>query len=305
MENMDAESIANLIKGGSTALSVALGSKPAALFIEKISGALGWYMEPKQIVRKARAEAEANLIKAESSEGNALEDRIITRIIYEESRFQQNIESIVLKTLANIKEDANPGDVEEDWFANVFEKFRRVSDEELQDLWSQILAGEVNRPGSFSARTINTISVLSKKEALAFKSICTFSWIDEENLPTLLVYADMINGRYSYPFSWIDLYSLIECGLIILSSSREYFSRSVGGREINFSYHGNLYLVQNLKNGEDLTAADGVPSGNLILTQAGRELARICEPTPNWQYMSDVISLLRNNGYTVIELKKE
>jgi hypothetical protein len=63
---------------------------------------------------------------------------------------------------------ASPDPVDEDWIARFFETIKDVSSEEMQQLWSKILAGEVVRPGSFSMRCLETVRNLGKQEAEAF-----------------------------------------------------------------------------------------------------------------------------------------
>jgi hypothetical protein len=38
------------------------------------------------------------------------------------------------------------------------------------------LAGEANRPGSFSKRTLSTVSDLDKRDAEVFTTLCRFGW---------------------------------------------------------------------------------------------------------------------------------
>ena len=52
-----------------------------------------------------------------------------------------------------------------DWFLRFFEAAGNVSNEDMQSLWARILAGEVQKKGSFSFRAIETLKNLSKYEA--------------------------------------------------------------------------------------------------------------------------------------------
>ena len=58
-----------------------------------------------------------------------------------------------------------------------FEKSRIVSDNEMQELWSRVLAGEANDPGTYSKRTVNFLSDLDKGEAALFTKLCGFVWL--------------------------------------------------------------------------------------------------------------------------------
>jgi len=68
-------------------------SKPATVLIEKVSSAVGIIYEPYHIKRKARAEAEAEKIKAIARiELTELEQRAVNRFVHQEARKQSNIE---------------------------------------------------------------------------------------------------------------------------------------------------------------------------------------------------------------------
>src|SRR5690242_18963958 len=104
-----------------------------------------------QIIRVARAEAEADRIRAESQiEITDLHKRAMHRFLEEEAKWQSNIEGITSEALAHLKEDSEPQMVEDDWITNIFDKSRIVSDTQMQHLWAKVLAGEANVPGTFS-----------------------------------------------------------------------------------------------------------------------------------------------------------
>lgn len=59
-----------------------------------------------------------------------------------------------------------------DWFMRFYEAVGNVSDEEMQLVWAKILAGEVNKPKSFSLGTLDVMRNLDKQDAELFKRIC-------------------------------------------------------------------------------------------------------------------------------------
>jgi hypothetical protein len=148
-------------------------SKPATVLIEKISDAIGGYFKPYQIKRVAKAEAEAEIIKAQAQiEVTDLQRRALVRFVAEESRKQDNMEKITQKAIPLLEESSNPEKVEDDWIINFFDKCRIVSDEEMQSLWAKVLAGEANSPGTYSKRTVNFLGSLDKTDAQLFTSLC-------------------------------------------------------------------------------------------------------------------------------------
>ena len=157
-------------------------AKPGTLLVEKISNAFGRHFDPSQTVRMALAEAEANRIRALSEAETEIEvadlrTRAAERVLNEEMTIQENIENITKKAIPELTGNASPEDIEDDWITNFFDKSRIVSDNDMQDLWARVLAGEGNNPGSFSRKTVNLVADLDKSNARLFTNLCRFAWI--------------------------------------------------------------------------------------------------------------------------------
>lgn len=91
-------------------------SKPATVLIEKISDAIGTLYEPRQIKRIAHAEAEAEKIKVMAGiEVSEIQQRALVRLVQEEGKKQENIESITANATSQLKDDAKPEELDEDW----------------------------------------------------------------------------------------------------------------------------------------------------------------------------------------------
>ena len=159
-------------------------SKPADTLIKKISDAVGGFFAPFQTKRIAKADAEAAMIKAQSEiEITDLQRRAVHRWIGEEGQRQKNMEDITAKALSHLDENATPGSMENDWLVNFFDKSRIISDNEMQELWSRVLAGEASTPGTYSKRTVNFLSDLDKADAVLFSQLCGFGWFVGEVVP--------------------------------------------------------------------------------------------------------------------------
>src|SRR5258708_34931791 len=112
-------------------------SKPATVLVEKISDAVGGIFKPYQIVRVAKAEAQADRVRVESQiEISDIQRRAFRRFLDEEGKKQKNIEDITGKALPQLEENSKPDEVENDWITNFFDKCRLISDDEMQGLWS-------------------------------------------------------------------------------------------------------------------------------------------------------------------------
>jgi Protein of unknown function (DUF2806) len=165
-------------------------AQPVTTLIEKIADATGVIFEPWKIKRNAKAEAEANLIKAKSNlEISDLQRRGLQRFVQEEGKKQENIENIMEKTIPLLEEGSKPNEINDDWLMNYVDKAKLISDDEMKTLWAKILAGEANNPNSFSKRTVNFLGSMDKIDAEIFNAVCRYSAIFIGN-PTLFFYGE-------------------------------------------------------------------------------------------------------------------
>lgn len=183
------------------------------------------------------------------------------------------MEDIVRKAIPSVdSENARPEDVASDWFTNFFDKCRIVSDEQMQEIWAHILAGEANNPGSFSRKTVNLVADLDKRDAALFQSLCRFGWIVGGHFRPLIFDAD----DEIYPSNGIAFGSLVQLetlglinfdglsGFVVIATSKQTIA----------SYCGKSVILT-LPDGKDYRLS----LGKVILTQAGEELSGIC-PVP-------------------------
>ena len=258
-------------------------SKPADTLIKKISNAVGVLFEPHQIKRVAKAKAEAARIEAQSAiEITDLHRRAARRWIEEEAQRQKNMEDITAKALPQLNENAKPDSIEDDWIVNFFDKSRIVSDNEMQELWSRILAGEANAPGTYSKRTVNFLSDLDKNEALLFTKFCGFVWTCGVLVPLVFDSEAEIYSRKGIRFE--ELSHLDSIGLVQFDNLAGFNLLKLP-KSIVLLYHGrplHLNLPKDANNELNI--------GRVMLTHIGKELAPICGSKPVkgfWEYVKD------------------
>src|SRR5665811_737521 len=88
-------------------------SKPATTLIEKVSDAVGGIAKPWQINRVAKAEAEADIIRANARvEISEIEQRALLRMVREEGKKQENIESITAQAVPLLSSDSKTEDLD-------------------------------------------------------------------------------------------------------------------------------------------------------------------------------------------------
>jgi uncharacterized protein DUF2806 len=247
-------------------------SKPADTLIKKVSAAVGGIFEPWQIERVAKANAKAELIKSESDiEITDLHRRAMHRFVEEEALRQENMEKITEKALPKLQEDSDPNKMEDDWVTNFFDKSRIVSDDEMQDLFSSILAGEANEPGSYSKRTVNYLSDLDKKDADLFVSLCRVGWMVGYFSPLIFDPEEQIYNEIGLNFT--TLTHLDSIGLIQFENISGFIRKGLP-KIFGVSYCGNKLILTMEKETDN-----SLPIGKVLLTKVGLELASVCKAT--------------------------
>lgn len=259
------------------------------MLVEKISDAVGGIFKPYQIVRVAKAEAQADRVRAESQIGiSDLQRRAFHRFLEEEAKKQKNIEDITAKALPQLEENSQPNEVEDDWITNFFDRCRLISDNEMQGLWSRVLAGEANAPGTYSKRTVNFLSALDKNDAELFTKLCGFAWLIGNLVP--LIYDEQQEIYNELGINFDTLSHLESIGLIQFQSLG--FKRLKLPKTFAVLYYGipiSLTMPNEIHNEMKL--------GKVMLTKTGHELAPICGSEPVEGFFDYVYEKWKSEGY--------
>lgn len=267
---------------GTSLVNIGELSKPATVLIEKISDAVGGITKPWQIRRIAKAEAEADKIKAIAHiEIDELQKSALQRFVVEEAKKQSNIEKITAKALPQLKDEAQPENIEDDWITNFFDKCRLISNDEMQNLWSKILAGEANTPGTYSKRTVNFLGSLDKSDAFLFQSLCSFSWSIGSFVPLIYDVNKEIYTKHNINFG--ALKHLDEIGLLSFDNLGGY-KRIKLPKKIRVAYYGKPIDIEFDKEKDNELAI-----GHVILSKVGQELAPICDSKPVPEFFDFII----------------
>lgn len=171
-------------------------SQPLTKLIETVSCGIGKLYEPTHIKRLAKAKAEEirvisdtvadnlNLpvsyhngeIGIDATDANGLVQRAENRFLFQQMKKQQNIEAVVENAYEELSKttvvSSNP--VDEDWISSFFDFVANVSNDQMQILWGKVLAGEVEKPGSFSIRTLDVLRKMTQEDARCFANIVPF-----------------------------------------------------------------------------------------------------------------------------------
>lgn len=262
---------------------------PAKALIEKIADACGWIAAPYQVTRVAKAEAEAMRIKAMAEiEISEIQHRGLNRLIEVEGRKQKNVERIVASAASQLRSDSKPDELDPDWLTNFFEKCASISNAEMQSVWARILAGETNHSGSFSKRTLDTVSKFDKSDADLFTTLCRF------NTSAGAIVFDVKSEVYkNNGLTFAGLKHLTSIGLVTFDHLAGYSLLGLPD-QVAIEYFGRKLLIEldTKKNGT-------LDCGTVLLTNVGKQLAtisgaKVVSGFP--EYLKDQWAL---KGYTV------
>lgn len=253
---------------------------------------LGTFLVPQKVRKVLESEmhgiAESNnsisTIEVEgldvsSGKAQQLYKNTCNRLLFQEMKKQQNIEKIVKKAEKIIRDTENISDepVSQDWVTRFINSIEDVSEVKMQDIWSKILAGEIKSPKTFSLRTLDALTKISREEAELFEELCgfcvnlrgTLAIINDENL----------NKRFHIAYEKVLLLS--ECGLI--DSSTFISITNVINRDMPFNMiYGNKIIW-----GYTDTEV-GIKTPIYKLTSIGIQLYKIIKVVVNEEYLNAI-----------------
>lgn len=264
---------------------------------EIIKVGVGILYEPTKIKRKATADAYAietisemirsNMdmpivynqggitIDTSTSNFKELAERASQRFLYQEMTKQQNIEAVISKAHEELEnaEEVSDEPVSHDWILRFFNLAGDVSSEQMQTLWARVLAGEVRKPGSFSFRSLQVLTMLSKEEAEVFKRVTPF--VFHHGGRGFLFDKDMSSKYYAYK----ELLTLSDCGLLSIDMT-------------------SVLKFSGLKNGATFTAANVVCTVNSD-EEDSFTLSRVCHLTSAGTELLQLFNVEQNTDYII------
>ena len=275
-------------------------SKPIDTLINKISDVTGVLFEPTRIRRKAKAEADAKITiaKADAIVRNIelknnlklqeISKRALQRVVREEVIKQKNIENIILKAISYITSSAKSEYIDNDWLLKFFDKSKYISNEKMQEIWGKILAGEANKPGNFSRKTLDIVEELDQNDASFFQNLMLFTFYYENVDPIIFIY-DIDNKIYSNRKVYFNILKHLSIlGLISFDNITNYYCQLPQTYDI---VYGNNKI--NIKHNKP--EHNKLENGKVMLSQYGEELFRIFER----KFDEEILK------YTVEKIKKQ
>lgn len=289
--------------------------EPLTKLIECVGEGIGKMYEPTHIKRMAKAKQEEIKLIGEAlteninlpskyengkvsfdiTSADELLKRTGNRVLFSEMRKQQNIESIIAETYNQLEKEESVTDepVSQDWLFQFFDNAGDISDENMQKIWSRILAGEIIKPNTYTLRTLTTLKNITSNEAKLFQEVAPFVIA---NMKYNYIYADN-ELLEKYDFTYGKLMVLEDCGLINLN----------GFVSLDFQSDENIICCNTLI----LIIKGKIRFKIYSLTESGKQIFNLVknEIKSNEEYFLDICNSVKNenpkipiNAYKIIKI---
>lgn len=232
-------------------------------------------------IQKAKTETEVEILKLKG------EDEVADYVLARQTKKLNNAKAVVDKATKHFVEGEKVSDepVSQDWTSRLFSITEDISDDTLQELWGQILAGEIKKPKSFSLRTLDLLKNITTEEAKVFINACCFH----------------IQDRFicieSFALPLNDRLVLGEIGLIY----EEYLSHNIKilpNNKTAVPLGKKSALVLNNPNDINMD----IPISIVKLSKAGYELLNLVQKPDNKEFINNLVSFFKTKGVGKITL---
>lgn len=235
-----------------------------AKFAEIVGNWTGWNARGRERMAEADAYAKVRDVDAQNAVALAKlegEEQIIRYMLARESRKMNNVHQVIEKAQSQFTngEQVSGEPVDQDWQNRFFSIVEDVSNEEMQKLWAQVLAGEIKQPKSYSMRTLDTLRNMTKEDAELFVASTTY-----------LIHNKCICTEEKFGISLMDALKLTDMGVL----SNEALT-------LTFTIPAHLYNYNSINQTTMITLyndSDSIINCTVdvkILTTTGRELLRL------------------------------
>lgn len=183
--------------------------------------------------------------------------------------------------------------IDQDWFHAFIDLAENIYSPVMQELWSKILAVEISRPGSFSIRSLETLRLLTQRDAALFANACKLaSKRQGDMVPRLITgfyqrrtLSSWFGSRPSAPInlaqhglSFPALLALIDLGLIVANEieSAEFPVSTA----VQFRCGEKIFTLQAKRN--------GVVLAYYKYTSVGAELFKLAKRHEQQSYLTEL-----------------
>lgn len=238
---------------------------PAA-YLEECIETLRNRAESRRRLMNSELDAALKVLAASDEFGHTLAEETLAN----SAAKMLNKKIVALEALKDIKdsnEDIQDGELEDEWL-NYFDSYaEKATSTEMRSIWGKILSGEIQRPKSFSRRTLRIVSEIDRESAELFQNECL-----KRSSDGYILYPKKMEGA-----KLIALHHLEEVGLL----------QDLSGVSRNFDMEGGITLIWE-DNYVLRMRLDQVSVKAIRLTQAGKELSTIIPKAPGKVFLKEL-----------------
>ena len=232
-------------------------------------------------IKKAATETEVELLKLQG------EEKIAQYVLERNKQKVENVEEIFSKAKRQFAPDEQVSEepVEKDWMNRFLNIAEEISDEEMQDIWGRVLAGEIKKPKSYSLRTLEVLRNMSKDEASLLLKASTFQ-----------IALDLLSTE-SFALSLMELIALEDIGVVC---GEELI------RTMTIPSTGIISFELNRKNRINIHASTGVKIKfkGIKLTKAGQEILTLIQEHNYDKFYNDLSNEIKKSGATKVTINE-
>ena len=273
MEPTNIIEILNQIPGLSNSVSLIIGSIITAVFLRRNTQA--------QEFEKIKANKFAEVVD------DLLESGKMTLTEYYKTKNFLKIAKMADSLVQEKRNNSIDKQYSFDWFIRYYEASGNISDKEMQILWAKILAGEIEKPSSYSLRTLDVLRNMSKEEAERFVKICNSAIKIESAQYAIPADHDYISKN---DINYSDILMLEEIGLINSGSNVRINNDLEGNTEYILYVYGSLIVRAIASEKRELSLRV------FIFTNVGNELATLIDRESNEENFLNLCKKLRDSN---------
>ncbi|MBQ4812182.1 TIGR03899 family protein [Pseudoalteromonas luteoviolacea] len=262
-------------------------SSLALLIEEKLGYAMTKHVKPISSGGRYSSNTPQNTFFVQSDHGTL--KRALKRGQLQRIQRQQNIENIMGMSLSLCPDVTSRGRPDPDWLEHFITLAEDIANQTMQKLWAKILVGESIAPGTFSIKCLQTLKLMTQREAEALQkcaSLC--GYLEKEDSYLIIL------GYYKKP-SILDLLRKGSTETMNLSQAGLSFPQILTLMDINLMYRQEIESAS-LQKGQSLTLVYQnkrvnfeAKSNDLVLsyyklTQTGDELKKLINTPLNKAY---------------------
>ncbi|MBO7459436.1 MAG: DUF2806 domain-containing protein, partial [Bacteroidales bacterium] len=214
------------------------------------------------------------------------------RVISKEKKRQKNIEDVitVAGNILQTEKEVSGDQIDLDWATRFFDIVQDISDNDMKNLWGQILAGEIKQPKSYSLRTLEVLRNMTKDEAELFQKIAPFVLVQRDYF---IYSSEEVLKKFGITYS--DIAKLIEIGLLQSGDfvHKSFISSKLENNKVGIIYDNLVIIIELMAN------ASKVSIPVRLLTIPGIEIVKLINVNPNIDYIKEIANRIKKNNIKV------